>query len=167
VEVRLVDGDLTVRSPSDDDLPAMEELFADPSVERWWGSHDDDRLRARLHRDDVTGLAVEHAGQVVGWVQVSEEDHPVYRHAGIDIALRAGSQGAGVGTRSLRLVLDWLTGERGHHRVTIDPATANERAIAVYRRVGFRDVGVMRSYERSPDGTFHDALLMEYVTGQD
>lgn len=163
MDVRLVDGDLCVRTPLDADLPAMRDLFDDPTVERWWGMHDEDRVAARLERRDVIGLAVERAGRLVGWVQVSEQDHPVFRHAGIDIAVRGDAQGDGVGTRTLRLLLRWLTAERGHHRVTIDPAVANERAIAAYRKVGFRDVGVMRSYERSPDGTFHDALLMEYV----
>lgn len=161
--VRLVDDDLVVRTPTDDDLPAMRALFEDPSVERWWGAHDDERLRARLDRDDVTGLAIERAGEVVGWVQVTEEEHPVYRHAGIDVALRSDAQGGGLGVRSLVLVTRWLTEERGHHRVTIDPAVTNERAIAAYRKVGFRDVGVMRSYERTADGSLRDALLMEYV----
>jgi aminoglycoside 6'-N-acetyltransferase len=161
--VRLVDGDLCVRTPTDADLPSMRTLFDDPTVERWWGHHDDRRVADRLDRDDVIGLAVVRDGRLVGWVQVSEELHPVYRHAGIDIALASGAQGSGTGPRTLRLVLDWLTGERGHHRVTIDPAAANERAVSAYRKAGFREVGVMRSYERSPDGTFHDALLMEYV----
>jgi aminoglycoside 6'-N-acetyltransferase len=45
----------------------------------------------------------------------------------------------------------------------IDPAATNERAIRSYRRVGFRDVGVMRRYERGGDGTWHDGLLMDLL----
>jgi mannose-6-phosphate isomerase-like protein (cupin superfamily) len=45
----------------------------------------------------------------------------------------------------------------------IDPALDNGRAISCYRKVGFRPVGVMRRYERGPDGTFHDGLLMELL----
>jgi aminoglycoside 6'-N-acetyltransferase len=45
----------------------------------------------------------------------------------------------------------------------IDPAASNERAIKAYERVGFKPVGVMRSYERGPDGTFHDGLLMDLL----
>jgi aminoglycoside 6'-N-acetyltransferase len=47
--------------------------------------------------------------------------------------------------------------------VTIDPAAANTRAIAAYAKVGFRPVGVMRKYERGPDGTWHDGLLMDLL----
>ena len=47
--------------------------------------------------------------------------------------------------------------------MSIDPAAANERAIRAYERVGFRRVGVMRAYERGPDGTWHDGLLMDLL----
>ena len=56
--------------------------------------------------------------------------------------------------------------ERGHHRLTIDPAAANERAIRAYERVGFRRVGIMRAYERGPDGVWHDGLLMDLLRGE-
>jgi aminoglycoside 6'-N-acetyltransferase len=57
----------------------------------------------------------------------------------------------------------FLFDERGHHRITIDPAAANSRAIATYEKVGFRPVGVMRGYERGEDGTYHDGLLMDLL----
>ena len=40
---------------------------------------------------------------------------------------------------------------------------ANENAIRAYAKVGFRPVGVMRSYERNADGTWHDNLLMDLL----
>jgi aminoglycoside 6'-N-acetyltransferase len=52
---------------------------------------------------------------------------------------------------------------RGHHRITIDPAAHNKPAIRSYQRVGFRSVGVMRRYERSADGSWHDGLLMDLL----
>ena len=54
--------------------------------------------------------------------------------------------------------------ERGHHRLVIDPAASNARAIRAYEAVGFKPVGIMRMYERGPDGTFHDGLLMDLLT---
>ncbi len=50
-----------------------------------------------------------------------------------------------------------------HHRITIDPAAANEPAIRCYAKAGFRPVGVMRQYERGGDGRFHDGLLMDLL----
>ena len=51
----------------------------------------------------------------------------------------------------------------GPHRLSIDPAAANARAIAAYAKVGFRPVGVMRRYQRLADGTWVDALLMDLL----
>ena len=56
-----------------------------------------------------------------------------------------------------------LFDERGHHRITIDPAAANTRAIRCYEAVGFERVGVMRQYERGDDGTWRDGLLLELL----
>jgi aminoglycoside 6'-N-acetyltransferase len=67
-------------------------------------------------------------------------------------------------TDAIVTLLRHLIEDRGHHRVTIDPATDNAAAIACYEKAAFRCVGVMRSAERDPaSGRWRDALLMEYV----
>ena len=53
-----------------------------------------------------------------------------------------------------------LPGELG---ITIDPAAHNARAIRAYERVGFRRIGLLRQYEGSRDGTWHDGLLMDML----
>lgn len=93
-------------------------------------------------------LVVEIGGEVVGGIQYHEEDDPQYRHAGVDIYLGGRFQGQGAGTEAVALLAGFLFRERGHHRLTIDPAAANDRAIRCYTKVGFRPVGVMRAYER-------------------
>jgi aminoglycoside 6'-N-acetyltransferase len=90
----------------------------------------------------------------------------MYRHASIDIVLASGAQDRGLGSDAVRTVARWLIGARGHHRITIDPAADNERAIRAYFRVGFRPVGVLRQYEGRRDGTWHDGLLMDLLAGQ-
>ena len=53
------------------------------------------------------------------------------------------------------------------HEVTMGSRTAdNEAAIGCYAKVGFRPVGVMRRYERGPDGTWHDGLLMDLLADE-
>jgi aminoglycoside 6'-N-acetyltransferase len=64
---------------------------------------------------------------------------------------------------SLRLAAKWLFEQRGHHRLTIDPACENTRAIRAYEAVGFRPVGTMRCYERGTDGRWRDNLLMDML----
>ena len=86
-----------------------------------------------------------------------------YRHASLDIALAGAHQGRGLGPEAMRLAIEHMIEARGHHRFTIDPAAANERAISAYAAVGFRPVGVMRRYERGADGTWRDGLLMDLL----
>jgi aminoglycoside 6'-N-acetyltransferase len=64
---------------------------------------------------------------------------------------------------AIGLLARFLFERRGHHRITIDPAAANQRATRCYQKVGFRPVGVMRQYERGGDGQFRDGLLMDLV----
>lgn len=154
----------TLRLLHEDDLPALLEIMLQPEVAAWWPGYDLDRLRAdTLGDEDATSLAIEYERALCGVVIFSEESDPYYRHAAIDIALGATCAGKGLGTDTLRTVCRYLFAERGHHRISIDPALANERAIAVYHKVGFRDVGVMRAHEKGPDGTWHDNLLMDML----
>ena len=104
-------------------------------------------------------------GAVVGCIQYSEETDPDYFSAAVDVFVSAAVHGRGVGSDAMRTLLAWLIDVRGHHRLTVDPAAANARAIHVLREVGFRPVGVLREYERVADGSWRDALLMELLAG--
>jgi len=147
------------------DAGRLRAILAEPSVSRWWGAPDPlSVIEAGLRGDDEGILLVmEIGGEVAGGIQYSEEDDPMYKHAGIDIYLGTRFQGQGAGTEAVALLARYLFSERGHHRITIDPAARNERAIRSYAKVGFRPVGVMRQYERGPDGQFHDGLLMDLL----
>jgi aminoglycoside 6'-N-acetyltransferase len=103
-------------------------------------------------------------GRVAGMIQYAEESEPKYRHAAIDLFIDPGLHGRGVGTEAIRQVVRMLIDGRGHHRITIDPATDNIAAVRSYTKVGFKPVGVMRQHERDADGQgWHDSLLMELL----
>jgi aminoglycoside 6'-N-acetyltransferase len=154
---------VTLRPLTDSDVEALVAAAADPSIRRWWGfTNDPDSLREGFWNDG-TGLAIDADGELAGWVAFNEENEPDYRHAALDVAMLPSSQGRGLGSEALRTVIRWLVDERGHHRFTIDPSLANERAIKAYEAVGFKPVGVMRRYDRNPDGEWEDALLMDLL----
>ena len=152
--------------PGDErDVPVLCAILAEPEVACWWGDPEPASVVvAKLRGDDESVLLViEAAGQIIGGIEYHEENEPMYRHAGIDIYLSARGQGQGFGTEAVALLARFLCEQRGHHRLTIDPAAANHRAIRSYEKVGFRRVGVLRQYERGPDGRFHDGLLMDLL----
>jgi aminoglycoside 6'-N-acetyltransferase len=151
------------------DRERLRAILAEPAVSRWWGvvSSPDQAVDDWLAADDDTVvLAIEVDGEVVGSIQFAEEADPDYRHAGIDVFLATAHQRRGLGSDAIRTVARYLFDVRGHHRLTIDPSAANERAIRAYESVGFRRVGVMRAYERGPDGTFHDGMLLDLLRSE-
>ena len=154
-----------LRPATDADAPRLAEILSHPEVAAWWGDHDVDRVRTEVidPGDGTVVLAVEADDEVIGLIQYLEENTPDYRHAAIDISLHPAWHHRGLGSDALRTLARHLVDVRGHHRLTIDPAARNTRAIRSYASVGFRPVGVMRRYERGPDGTWHDGLLMDLL----
>ncbi len=147
-----------------DDVARVAEIQSESGVVRWWGPPNVEELRRQAEgRDEAKALAIERDSELVGLIQYQEENEPDFRHAGIDLFLAERSQGQGLGTDAVRTLAHYLIQERGHHRLTIDPAADNVAAIRAYEKVGFRPVGRMREYWRSPDGSWHDGLLMDLL----
>jgi aminoglycoside 6'-N-acetyltransferase len=139
------------------------DVVRTPEVTRWWGDSELGEIEREIADGDVCVYVIEVGGELVGMIQYHEESEPMYRSAGMDIVLAPQFQDRGLGTEALRTMARHLFEDRGHHRLTIDPAAANARAIATYAKVGFKPVGVMRQYERGSDGTWHDGLLMDML----
>jgi aminoglycoside 6'-N-acetyltransferase len=148
------------------DVAELVRIHTTPDVVRWWDVPDDGF--PWTNDPDETRLTIEVDGAVAGMIQFYEELEPKYRHANIDVFVDPALHGRGVGTEAVRRVVRLLIDERGHHRITIDPAVANTAAIRAYEKVGFKPVGVMRRYERDVGGDgWHDGLLMELLAGEE
>ena len=148
------------------DAERFGAILAEPSVAHWWTMTPGGAAADWLADGGQVTFAIEVHGAVIGSIQYSEVDEPDYRSAGIDLFVATDAQGMGYGTDAVRTLARHLLEVRGHHRLTIDPAAANARAIHVYSKIGFRPVGTMRSYERGRDGSWHDGLLMDLLAGE-
>jgi aminoglycoside 6'-N-acetyltransferase len=162
---RLAGLHVTLRPAAEADADTLVAILAEDEVSRWWPVFDRARVLQELiaERDDERGYVIELDGRVVGYIQAAEEPDPEFRHASIDLFLSSSAQGRGLGPDAIRTLAADLIDRRGHHRITIDPVVVNTRAIAAYAKVGFRPVGRLREYQRMPDGTWADALLMELL----
>jgi aminoglycoside 6'-N-acetyltransferase len=156
----VLDGTLArLRPVREHDLPKLLAILDEPEVAQWW-------RRSEWERVDELGaqtFAIEFGNDVAGCIQYSEETDPDYFAAAVDIFVGTAAQGRGVGPDVMRTLITWLLDVRGHHRLTVDPAAENARAIHVYEKLGFRPVGVLREYERVEDGVWRDALLLELL----
>lgn len=156
-------GRVLLRPGCPEDAEGLVRIRKEPEVARRWGSEDIEAEIEVAFIQAEEGFVVEVDGEVVGAIQYGEEEDPMYRHANIDIFLTTSRHGQGLGTEAIRVLARHLFEGRGHHRLTIDPAADNGAAIRAYGKVGFRPVGIMRDYERGPDGAWHDGLLMDLL----
>jgi aminoglycoside 6'-N-acetyltransferase len=149
------------------DVDALAAMQREPSVVRWWGDPDLADLRAKARGSaGEAAFAIEVSGALVGLIQYYEEDEPDFRHAAIDLFIGDEHQRRGLGTDAVRTLARHLVHDRGHHRLTIDPAADNAAAIRCYEKVGFRRAGVMRNYWRDPDGIWRDGLLLDLLADE-
>ncbi len=146
--------------PADGD--SLRTLLATPEVGAWWGPVPDG---FPMQDDpDATRWSILLEDGIAGLIQFGEEPEPDYRHAWIDVFVDPARHSRGLGTDAVTTLCRHLVEERGHHRITIDPAAANATAIRCYEKAGFRPVGVMRSAWRDPATlAWRDVLLMELV----
>ncbi|MFN4355705.1 GNAT family N-acetyltransferase [Parvibaculum sp.] len=95
----------------------------------------------------------------LGFVQLTNV-HGKGRHGALGIAISRAVQGRGVGRQAVTLLLDYAKETMGLRKVELEVMYENDRAIQLYRSLGFNEVGVRR--EHYFNGTsWHDVLLME------
>lgn len=157
---------MILRPLAQGDESALRRIRMTPEVLCWWDVLEDGFPWS--DEPEATRLTIEVDGAVAGMIQFSEEPTPKYRHASIDLFLDPALHGRGLGSEAVRRVVRHLIDDRGHHRITIDPAVGNVPAIRAYEKVGFRPVGVLRRSERDVGGGgWHDSLLMELLAGEE
>jgi RimJ/RimL family protein N-acetyltransferase len=128
--------------------PTTEPLTR-ADAERWYSA-----LAREPH-----GWVVEHEGRCVGEARLHHVDQ-VAGEGWLAVGLFApADRGRGVGTEATRLVLGHAFGALGLRRVRLRVLAFNTRALACYRRCGFREVG--REPARLDSGEAAEDVLME------
>ena len=116
-------------------------------------------LAARGPRHPV--IVAEADGRVVGWGSLNSfNPRPVYDHvADFSVYVERSWRGKGVG----RVLLDALVVKAralGYHKLVLAAFPFNEAGTRLYRKTGFREVGVYREQGRV-DGRWVDIVVME------
>ena len=165
---------LVLRNASAADAPRLTSIRGEPEIERRWGVLEEGEMDEFV-ADEHT-FVIEADGEVIGAVQYGEVDDPMYRSANIDLYLTTPRHGQGLGSEAVRILARHLIEERGHHRLTIDPAADNAAAIRAYEKVGFRpgrDHALLRAGarrdvpRRAPDGDARGASCSRTATRRD
>lgn len=83
-----------------------------------------------------------------------------YRHrASVGIALFQAYTGMGIGRKMLELLCE-IAKEKGIEQLELEVVAYNDRAIALYKKIGFEKMGTFPHNMKYKDGTYADAYWM-------
>lgn len=100
-----------------------------------------------------------HGERVVGWADISVSINPRLSHRGfLGMGLLTEFRGQGTGSRLLETALKHAK-DCGLEKIELNVYTTNTPAIALYRKFGFEDEGLIKKY-RKLDGRYFDVLAM-------
>lgn len=105
-------------------------------------------------------LVVEADGQLVGIASLAGEQHPLLAHrATLGIALLEDYWGYGIGSVLIEELLEFAAHSQ-IEMITLEVVSENERAISLYQKYQFKEVGCFSNYIKTKCHCF-DAILME------
>lgn len=137
-----------------DRIATLETRERTPEERRAW-------LAARGPRHPV--LVAEVAGEVVGWGSLNVVNpRAAYDHvADFSLYVERAWRGRGVGGRLLEALIARAR-TLGYHKLVLSAFPFNQAGLRVYRRAGFREVGVYRE-QGLLDGRWVDTVVMEKI----
>ena len=153
------ESDLDAIAALRNDIALQSLLMTQPrpnSLERvrtWlnsWSTRPDAVFFVIVGRDDDA---------ILGYIQVANID-TFHGHGELGICLSPDAHGKNVARNACDLLEAYLVKIMGLRKLTLKVLVDNQRAIGFYRKVGYRDVGVLERHYRTADG-YHDVLVME------
>lgn len=147
----------------------IRQVRNDPKVNRWLASpsmpisaEDQERwFDWYLDQDDVRRFVALAEGKPVGYGLIKSIDL-IHRSAEVGLCIAGECWGQGHG----RHLLEWLVGRvlvtLNLHRCWLDTFADNERAMRLYKAVGFKPEGILRE-NRLKDGCYRDSLVMSIL----
>ena len=160
---------MEIREASADDLTAIRRIYNEGIEDRvatldaapksredileWWNAH--------TERYCVV-IASERA-DVLGWASLNRFSHRC-AHDGIadlSVYVARDGRGRGIGTLLLRELVRRAE-KTGLSKIVLHALDGNEQGRGLYKKLGFREVGVFRQHGRI-DGRFVDVVAMELL----
>jgi RimJ/RimL family protein N-acetyltransferase len=152
------------------DVPLLHRWLNDPAIMDGWGWSAPARsmhnvagqVEEWLAREIACGrpealIAESLAGDPVGLVVV-RVDRPEARSVELSLLVDADRWGQGFGIDMMETILEACFGGWGVHRIGVRVEEGNERALALYRRLGFTEEGRLRQ-AAFRDGRHADVLI--------
>jgi diamine N-acetyltransferase len=156
---------LRLRPLEREDLHFVHELDNNESVMHYWFEEPyeayvelSDLYEKHIHDQSERRFVVVQGDKSVGLVELVEINH-IHRRAELQLIISPEYQGKGFATQAVVLAMDYAFKILNLHKLSLVVDSENERAINVYRKLGFKEEGLLRQ-EYFADGMYRDAYCM-------
>lgn len=172
IEFRIEDGRrAAIRPLTEDDAEAVCRIFPETHAESDFlmylpGEFDltieqeREWIRERIENENCLVLTVECDGRLVAFAGAESTKFRRARHqAELGITVVKECWGMGLGRRLTECIIAWATGQN-LRKLYLRVFDDNERAIALYRSLGFIEEGRLREDMLRADGSYSDTIVM-------
>lgn len=171
--ITLKDGrSLTLRSPSESDAQALLDylkvtaqespyLTSYPEEIDFTIEKEKEIINNNLNSEKAAWFLVFDGDKAVGNCSLNPPGQrlKVRHRGGIGIAIEKAYCGCGLGTILMKKALEKAK-EVGLEQVELGVYDGNEKAISLYRKLGFKECGRIPNAFRYKDGTYRDEIIM-------
>jgi RimJ/RimL family protein N-acetyltransferase len=139
-------------------ITVSEEFNKTVEQQREW-------IEGILANDKETVLVAETTSGVVGWVVCLSPNRIRLRHtSSLGMMIEKESRNSGIGRLLIEGVVEWATLNPTLEKLTLGVFSTNERAIALYKKMGFLEEGrKIREFKISDTEYIDDVLMYKLV----
>lgn len=120
-----------------------------------------DWMEKILANDKETMLVAETSKGIVGWIVFFSQNRIRLSHTGsFGMMIDKNFRGKGIGKLLIKGLLDWAESNPLIEKVSLGVFSTNERAIALYKRMGFIEEGRKIKEFKMDNGDYVDDILM-------
>ncbi|MGE6537464.1 N-acetyltransferase family protein [Bacillus luti] len=128
--------------------------------------NDIDSEKEKIRKSNEKGnlyIVYEVDSKVVGFLLFNRYELERLRHAGtMGMGIREAYCNQGIGTKLIEFLISWAKEQRGLEKICLGVVSINDRAIKVYKRMGFVEEGRQRKQIKYEDGLYGDDVLMGF-----
>lgn len=121
--------------------------------EKWIESH-------RVNQNHII-IVAEMDSKIVGLLDFSNGHRQRIAHTGeFGMSVEKSVRGQGIGLMLLQVLIEWATQNKTIEKIGLNVHSNNERAIALYKKMGFEIEGIRKRDLKYGDGQYVDTTVM-------
>jgi RimJ/RimL family protein N-acetyltransferase len=140
-------------------------IIVSEEVEKTPLQEEKERIRSILDNIKETLIVAEVNGVVVGSIQFRSQNRKRLSHTGsVSMSISKNYRGMGIGKVLLKALLDWAEENPLIEKVSLGVLSTNQRAISLYKQMGFLEEGrLIKEYKLNHGEYVDDVLMYKFV----